>query len=332
MTVLARVLLRSGHQETARDLILASARLADDDAILLVVKEAIKLDDLSSPKVALIYQQRFRPMLQRRHPGALYLEGQRLENEGQARRALEIYEEIVAANTAETFKVLSDTAAADIWKALGKLRAKKMDRKGAEAALRTAALQYSDSAALFQLAKAFISPSTHEYESYMLKAAASGESKATYELGLLYYKQWQTVSAVARQTSTKGPLLPIGGAGNVIRHEGKINHAVDVSTATTKLREAQEWFSIGAESGIIGSQVYLAILLRESGKLDDGLCWLTTAGNPEDVNSKEFLAWRPAIAHIAKWWHDSNVDLTGLDMTAIRDNGSTKPGSDKITI
>lgn len=332
LTVLARILLRSGHQETARDLILASARLADDDAILLVVKEAIKLDDLSSPKVALIYQQRFRPMLQRRHPGALYLEGQRLESEGQAGRALEIYEEIVAADTSETFEVLSDVGAADIWKALGKLRAKNMDRKGAEAALRTAALQYNDPAALFQLAKVFTSPSTYEYESYMLKAAASGEAKATYELGLLYYQQSQASVAVARQASSMKLPLRTGEACNVAQHEGKTNHAVEVSAVTTKLKEAQEWFSIGAESGIIGSQVYLAILLRESGNLDDGLRWLTAAGNPEDVNSKEFHVWRPVISHIAKLWHDSNVDLARFDMNAIRRDGSTKPGSDKTTI
>ena len=332
MTVLARILLRSGHQETARDLILASARLADDDAILLVVKEAIKLNDLSSPKVSLIYQQRFRPMLQRRHPGALYFEGQRLESEGRADRARKVYEEIVAANTAETFEVLDDVGAAEIWKALGKLRAKNMDRKGAEAALRTAALQYNDPAALFQLAKTFTSPSSREYESYMLKAAASGEAKATYELGLLYYKQSQASAAVARQASSKGLPLRTGGPREVTRHESEINHAVDLSAATTKLREAQEWFSIGAESGITGSQVYLAILLRESGKLDDGLRWLEIAGNPEDIDSKEFHAWRPVISHIVNLWYDSNVDLLGLDMNAIRDDGSTKSGIDKITI
>ena len=297
-----------------------------------MVKEAIKLNDLSSPKVVLIYQQRFRPMLQRRHPGALYLEGQRLENEGQAGRALEIYEEIVAADTADRFEVLGDIDAADIWKALAKLRAKKMDRKGAEAALSTAALQYNDPAALFQLAKVFTSPSAHEFESYMLKAAASGEVKATYELGLLYYKQSQASVAVAHQASSKGFPLRIEGASNSTGHQSNLDHAVEISAATTKLREAQEWFSIGAESGIIGSQVYLALVLRQSGKLDDGLRWLTTAGNPEDVDSKEFHAWRPVISRIAKLWHDTSVDLADLDMNGIRDDSSTKPGSDKITI
>lgn len=316
LTVLARILLGSGHKKTARDLVFASARLGDDEAILLIIKEAVKLDDLSSPRVALIYQQRFRPMLQRKHPAALYLEGQKFEREGQSRRALEIYEEIVAANTTETFAAFGDITGAEIWKALGKLRAKNKDRNGAEAAISTAALQYDDPGALFQLAKTFTSPSAREYELYMLKAAASGEAKAAHELGLLYLKQSQGRISMTGQASSTELMPQTGAITDRLSHERKTKFAVEPVVAMTKRRDAQEWFSIGAESGIIGSQLYLAILLRDLGKLDDGLRWLTLAGKPGDLDSKEFHTWNPVVSHIANKWHDSDLKLADLDVDA----------------
>ena len=329
LTVLARILLRSGHEKTARDLVFASARLGDEEAILLVVKEAIKLDDLGSPRVALIYQQRFQPLLQKKHPAALYLEGQKLERDGQSRRALEIYEELVAADTTETFAVLGGISAAEIWKALGKLRARNKDRNGAEAAISTAALQYDDPGALFQLAKTFTSPSAPEYELYMLKAAASGEAKAAYELGLLYLKQSQGRISMACQASSTGPMPSTGATSDIQSHERKMKFAVEPVVATKKRRDAQEWFSVGAESDIIGSQLHLAILLRESGKLDDGLRWLTLAENPENRDSKEFQTWNPVISHVAHKWHDNDLNLADLDIDALRGGGLIRPRSDK---
>lgn len=317
LTVLARILSRSERKKTAQDLLISSARLGDDEAILLVIKQALKSGELSSPRIALVYQKCFRPMVQSRHPAALYLEGQKSEREGQFGRALELYEGIVAANT-ETFDVIGDISFADIWKAIGKLRAKKRDRKGAEAAIRTAALQYDDCVALFQLAKNFVNPSSTEYELFMLQAAASGEPRAAYELGLLYFRQSQGMISMIDRVDSMKPNGSSFDRGSQDQEQAS-QSTVSSATATRKRKEAREWFHIGAESGLIGSQVYLALLLRESGKLEDGLQWLTLAGNPEDVQLKELGGWTPAITYFASRWHNSSPELKHMDIDSIRE-------------
>lgn len=330
LTVLAKILSRSERKKTAQDLLIASARLGDDDAILLVIKQALKLGELSSPKIALVYQQHFRPMVQRRHPAALYLEGKKSEREERFGRALALYEGIVAANQ-EAFDDIGDISFADIWKAIGKMRAKKGDRKGAEAAIRTAALQYDDSAALFQLAKSFIDPSSTKYESFMLKAAASGEPKAAHELGVLYFRQSQSmISMINRDDSNK----PNGSNfDNGSQDQEQASHSiVNSAAATRKRKEAREWFNIGAESGLIGSQVYLALLLREIGKLEDGLQWLTLAANPEDVQLKQLGGWTPVISYFASRWHDSSPDLKDIDIDSIRKGRYEEPESHRNSI
>ena len=319
LTALARILTHTGHKETtARDLLLASARLGDDEATLLVIKEAIKLRNLTTPTmVAMIYQQRFRPMVQRKHPAAVYLQGQKNESEGQHGHALKLYESVVTAN-AESFDTIGDISGVDIWKALGKLRAKNGDRKGAEAAIRVAALQYDDPAALFQLAKTFTSPSLAEYESFMLKAAASGEAKAAHELGLLYLKQSQGKIPVVDRVHSSEP-NESNASGHV--QSPRERYKEGLAAGKQKRLEAREWFHIGAESGIIGSQVYLALLLRESGKHEDGRQWLLSAGKREDVDSKEKEAWAKVIEYFVTRWDDSDNNLESIDVDKMRRSG-----------
>ena len=321
LTALAKILTHGGHRETtARDLLFASARLGDDEAILLVIKEAIKLRNLTTSKmVAVIYQQRFRSMVQRKHPAAVYLQGQKIESEGQHRHALELYESAVTMN-AESFQMIGGIGGADIWRAIGVLRAKNGDRKGAEAAIRAAALQYDDPASLFQLAKTFMSPSLAEYESFMLKAAASGVAKAAHELGLLYFKQSQgKISVIDRAQSSE----PNGSnaSGHIQSPERGMRYEKDSATAKQKRLEAREWFHVGAESGIIGSQVYLALLLREFGKLEDGRQWLLSAGKREDFYSKENEGWSKVIEYFVTRWDDSNYNLESIDVEKTRRSG-----------
>lgn len=321
LTALAKILTHSGHKEkTGRDLLLASARLGDDEAILLVIKEAIKLRNLTTPKmVSIIYQQRFRPMVQRKHPAALYLEGQKNESEGQDEHALKLYERIVAAN-AESFDTIGDISGVDIWKAIGKLRAKNKDRRGAEAAIRAAALQYDDPAALFQLAKTFTSPSLAQYESFMLKAAASGHAKAAHELGLLYLKQSQGKISVVDPIHSSEPSE--SNAMGHVRSPGRVQRSKENSAAAEYRRlEAREWFHVGAESGIIGSQVYLALLLREFGKPEDGLKWLLSAQKRQDVYSKENEDWAKVIEYFITRWDDSDITLESIDVDKMRRSG-----------
>ena len=321
LTALAKILTYSGHKEpTARDLLLASARLGDDEAVLLVIKEAIKLRNLTTPKtVAIIYQRRFQPLVQRKHPAAVYLEGQKYESEGQRGHALKLYESVVTAN-AESFDTIGEIRGADIWKAIGKLRAMNGDRRGAEAAISAAALQYDDPAALLQLAKTFTSPSLADYESFMLKAAASGEAKAAHELGLLYLKQSQGKISVADQVHSSEPKG--SNASGPAQSSGRgQRYKEDSAAAKQKRLEAREWFHVGAESGIIGSQVYLALLLREFGKLEDGRQWLLSAGKREDVYSKENRVWAEIIEYFVTRWDDSDKNLESIDVDKIRRGG-----------
>ena len=318
LTALAKILTYSGHKETtARDLLLASARLGDDEAILLVIKEAIKSRNLTTSRmVAIIYQQRFQPMVQKKHPAAVYLEGQKNESEGRRGQALQLYESIVATN-GESFDTIGEISSVDIWKAIGRLRAMNRDRRGAEAAIRAAALQYDDPAALYQLAKTFTSPSLVEYESFMLKAAASGEANAAHELGLLYLKQSQAkVSVVDRVPSSE----PNGSnaKGHVQSPGQRPIYKEDATAVKQKRLEAREWFHVGAESGIIGSQVYLALLLREFGKLEDGRQWLLSAGKREDVSSRKNEAWAKVIEYCITRWDDSDNTLESMDVDKMR--------------
>ena len=319
LTALAKILTHSGHKDTTgRDLLLASARLGDDEAILLVMKEAIKLRNLTAPKIlSIIYQQRFRPMVQKSNPAALYLEGQKNESEGQDGRALKLYERIVAAN-ADSFDTIADISGVDIWKAISKLRAKNKDRRGAEAAIRTAALQYDDPAALFQLAKTFPSPSLAQYESFMLKAAASGNAKAAHELGFLYLKQSQGKVVDRIHSSEPSESNAMGH----VQSPGPVQRFKENSAASKYRRlEAREWFHIGAESGIIGSQVYLALLLREFGKPEDGLRWLLSAQKLQDVSSKENEDWTKAIEYFITRWDDSDITLESIDVDKMKKSG-----------
>lgn len=250
-------------------------------------------------------------MVQKNHAAALYLEGRKIEGEGHLSRALEVYEKTVTAD-AETLGTIDGISMADIWKAIGKLRAKRKDRKGAEAAFRTAALEYDDPAALFQLTKTFISPSSTEYESYMLKAAASGEAKAAHELGLLYFKLAQGGISTKNQIHQDRSSTNSEASADSQAQELGSKRTFDLAVAGRKREESQEWFNIAAESGIFRSQVYLALLLRGSGKFKDGLEWLKLARSPKDLDAKTLPAWKRVITYFADNWDDPDFELNHI--------------------
>ena len=335
LTALAKILTYSGHKDTTvRDLLLASARLGDDEAILLVIKEAIKLRNLSYPRmVAIIYEQRFRPMVHRKHPAAVYLEGQKRESAGQDRQALKLYESIVAAK-AESFDMIGGISGVDIWKAISILRAKNKDRTGAEAAIRVAALQYDDPAALCQLAKTFIKPHLAQYESFMLKAAASGEAKAAYELGLLYLKQSEGQIPFVDGIHSSEP-NGSNASDHVQSPERGQRSSEDSAAMKRRLLEAQEWFNVAAASGIIGGKVYLAHILRNRGLvlwkrglvlwargyLEEGHRWLISAAERKDDHSQKPEAWDKVIKYFLTRWDESDFNPKSTDIEKMRKSG-----------
>ena len=300
--------MRSEFKSTARDLLLASARLGDREAILLVIKSAIRSNDLKNIKVSSIYQLHFRPMLQAKHPAALFLEGQKAEKEGHPRQALCIFEEAIAASDAHPFEIMADISPADIGKAVGRLRASNGDHEGAQAALSTAALHYDDLDAHFQLAKNYINPYSQDYKNFMLKAAASGNVEAAYELGVLLLKHFH------------------GGMSQTEKARFVHGSGVDKLNNEENRNEAQEWFSVAAESGHVGSQLYLAITLHGSGNYEDGSRWLNVAKDPQRLHSESSQEWAPAVSYISDQWDDAKSDLMNIDVDSLRKTGSIKLG------
>ena len=305
----------------ARDMLLAAARLHDESAIFLVIQEAVRLGSIEAPGVGFIYKSCFKPLVERGYPKALYLEGQLCERQGKNEKALGLYEKLVAGNATESTGTEHDVDCGGAWIAISKLRALKGDRMGVEAAISTAAFQYDNPAAYYQLAKIFTNPSSAEYETLMLKAAASGEAKASHELGVLYFAQSQGKiplndrSTLEKQvTGTKSETEE-----DRLRREGRL--ATNSYAATEKRKQARQWFVLGADAQITGSQVYLAVLLHKLGKLEEGWQWLDSASS-----SKDYQAWIKIITFLAEHWNLAHSDFSRVDIEGLRRGLSVKTG------
>jgi len=262
--------------------------------------------------VDFIYKTTFKALLEKGHPKALYLEAQLSERQGNNDRTLALYEKLVAGNT-EDARAENDVDHGAAWMAISKLRARKGDRAGVGKAIERAAFRFDNPAAYYQLAKVFTSPSAAEYEGFLLKAAASGEVRASHELGVLYFSQAQgRVPADNRgASSTK----TAGGKGKTEEEtpgqEGKL--AVDSRAAIKKRKLAEHWFALGADAGLTGSQVYLAALLHKLGKVEEGLQWLQAA-----TNTKDFQSWVIVIDYLREHWDLAHSDFSRVDIEGIR--------------
>ncbi|KAL8690962.1 MAG: hypothetical protein Q9224_004282 [Gallowayella concinna] len=258
---------------------------------------------------------------------SVYLEGKMLEHEGNPLKALQLYQnwsdnhtEILEKSRARS---ASTPEAGDVCKALAILRAKLGDRKGAEEAIRNAALVYDDPLAYYHLAIEFTTPGSAEFETYLLKAASSDEPKASHELGIFYFNQ-----------SRQGISLDTPDLWKGITDKNSFEDIRTISTPPVgqeqseaarleQRSEAMEWFNIAAESGITASQVYFALLLRDAGRAEEGHEWLQSATRSADAEN-----WAEAVKYLKRIWRLSSPDPMRMDIESLRQSSTnSKKGS-----
>ncbi|KAL8848792.1 MAG: hypothetical protein Q9198_011175 [Flavoplaca austrocitrina] len=259
-------------------------------------------------------------------PYAVYLEGKVLEYEGKLLEALKIYQTWSDSMTAYrkgphfSRESVHTPEHGDICKALARLRARLGDRVGAEEAIRDAALVYDDPAAFYLLAVEFATPGSKEAESFLLKAASSDQPKASHELGLLYFNESRqgvplttpkTRRTVKGDKSTEKPTDPSVAA--------PIEQQLLKTSMPDKRAEAMEWFHVAAESGITASQVYLAILLRDVGRSEEGLEWLQKAAKSHDADE-----WNEGVEYFKQMWRHSDQDPVFMDIESLRKSSKNR--------
>ncbi|KAL8999737.1 MAG: hypothetical protein Q9188_005819 [Gyalolechia gomerana] len=253
------------------------------------------------------------------YPKAVFIWGQLTETQGKHSEALEFYQkwtEIYAeARQSPPFSQTMDMVQlANVSKAFARLQARSGDRAGAEAAIREAAQVYDDPTSGYYLAVEFTAPSSPEFETYLLKAAALGNPNAAHELGVLYFSQSRQgipiINPTLTQTSTHNK-KPTSESKTSIP---PTSPPLPREQIRNKQATAMEWFTIAATSGITTSQIYLALLLRSEGRADEGLEWLQAASNSKDKEE-----WTEAIDYLKRIWrlHDT-PDLMQIDIEALR--------------
>ncbi|KAL9001452.1 MAG: hypothetical protein Q9169_000027 [Polycauliona sp. 2 TL-2023] len=262
-------------------------------------------------------------------PTSIFLEGKLLEHEGKPLQALQLYQtcsdkEIQYRKDAKEGSVPSwrigwTPEYGDICKALARIRAKLGDRTGAKEAIRDAALVYDDPAAYYYFATEFVEPGSQEFERFLLKAASSDQPKASHELGMFYLNQSRP-GIHLREPRDSEPALGKDPSSNTrISNKGPIKLDLSRKAILDKRAEALEWFNIAAESGITASQVYLALLLREAGRAEEGLIWLQAANKSDDADD-----WMEAVEYFKSTWRLSAPDPMQLDIESLR-KSSKKP-------
>lgn len=233
----------------------------------------------------------------------MYLAGQISEYKGKSAHAIEIYEKATESIGGAPEGINApNNILRDIWKAMSRAKAFLGDHDGAEAAIRTCALQLDDPVAYYELAKSFTSPSSQDYEVYMLKAAASGEPKAAHELGVLYHKQSQGGTLASRNSISSKRInkSAMPKVKNVVDGQGL--PLLSSKIVSEKSTQAREWLTIGAESDIPVSQLYLAVLLRAAGKSNEGFEWL--ARTPGSGNWYSAMSWLRSM-----WERKDPIDI-----------------------
>ncbi|KAL8853123.1 MAG: hypothetical protein Q9221_002005 [Calogaya cf. arnoldii] len=258
-------------------------------------------------------------------PGAVYQEGKLLEHEGKPLEALQLYQiwsdketEFRKGANASPHKLYT-VEHGDICKALARLRAKLGDRFGAEEAIRDAAFVYDDPAAYYHLAVEFVPPGSKEVETYLLKAASSDQPRASHALGMLYFTQSRqgiplSTPNISRTIKEKKP-----SRDTTLSVTVPVEQYLSKVEVSDKRAEAMEWFEIAAESGITASQVYLALLLRNADRADEGLEWLQKA-----ARSKDAADWMEGIEYLKKTWRLSDPDPMLMDIESLRTNTETR--------
>ncbi|KAL8663359.1 MAG: hypothetical protein Q9168_008109, partial [Polycauliona sp. 1 TL-2023] len=257
-------------------------------------------------------------------PSYVYLEGKLLEHEGKPLQALQLYQawsdketqtrKGASEGTISSRNLTTAPEHGDICKALARLRARLGDRTGAEEAIRDAALVYDDPVAYYHLAIEYVVPGSAEFERYLLKAASSDEPKASHELGMFYFNQSRQGLPLHEPKNnetdrSKDPSRDtVSSLSNAYIEQGLSREAM-----LDKRAEAMEWFNIAAESGVTASQVYLALLLREAGRAEEGLTWLQAATKSSDADD-----WTVAVEYFKRMWRLSAPNPMQLNIESLR--------------
>ena len=202
----------------------------------------------------------------------------------------------------------------EAWRGISSMKLKQ-DKQGAEFALKKSALDYDDPTSYYLLARTFTPRSAKEYETYMLKAAASGETRATDALGIYYFKQSQGCMSLSTKNSIEHTRSLIERPSHDILITQGLEK-VPPATVSEKRKLAEDWFQIGAEINFESSQVHLAILLREAGKLSEGIDWLEKASASS--------TWANTVAWFRKMWDLKEIDFMRIDVEKLhrREDGN----------
>lgn len=313
LTKLAKVMMVtevSAYAKITRELLLAASELQDPSGTLAILKSALLHDN----RIPLVCLQHLNQMVHAKNYAGLYMQGQIYERERQDSLALKMYMECLSSAAegypgAEAFDILLG----EVWLGIYRLKSKKKDSEGAHMAIMRAALEYDEPYAYYVLARDYIPQTSNEYESYMLKAAASGETSAADALGNRYLEQSQGIQSY----STKE------GLDNLVKKlaAGEAREAKDPSTASQRqpsssiksrygLKLAKEWLSLGAEADIASSQVHLAVILRYEGKSGEGFDWLRKA--------RAKKGWPNTITWLEKQWKFDNIDFLQINIENLR--------------
>ncbi|KAL9120909.1 MAG: hypothetical protein Q9187_002536 [Circinaria calcarea] len=284
LTKLAFVLLRSGsqHHATAKALMIAASKQRDVAATLHLMSKAIKINNYRHPDVASA-RQHLSDLATSGNPQALTLAGQIRESEGDYEKALERYERAARVRvTTDTSGAVSDGTIADAWSGIARLQAIAKNWTEAKAALEKAALQHDDPSAYYGLAQHYESLTSPNWLNYMLKAAMSGDAAAANKLGRYYLGHVLGI-------------LPLAKTGKAVIGNTSLRQSSE------NLILATEWFTIGAESSITASQLYLAIVLRAQGQMEKAVDWLAMASSDRQLDH--------ASAYYKKYWHNNNYSF-----------------------
>lgn len=268
-------------------------------------------------------------------PKAVFLLGQLMECQGKHSEALQFYQkwtEVYAeARQSPPFsQTMNSVELANISKAFAKLLARSGNRAGVEVAIREAAQVYGDPTACYYLAMEFTNRSSPDFETYLVKAAASGNPKAAHELGMLYLNQSRqgipiitpiyTQTSANHQNSSKESKTSMPSASS--------SSALPLELKRTTKATAKEWFAVAASSDIGVSQIYLGILLHSEGRAEEGLEWLQAASK-----SKNNGEWAEAISYLKRiWMLQDTPDLVQVDIETLRKSpgNSTNNSSEEI--
>ncbi len=289
------------------DLLHTASRLKDPSGTMIIYEMALKAGTYRDIPSA--YREHLQQMMSKNNYAAMYLQGKIYEAEKQNSLALGMYLKSLKSASegyagAEAFEI----TLGEFWTSIYRSKAQN-DPEGALTAIKRAALEYDEPSAYYLLAKEYTPEYSKEYEQYMLKAAASGKMGAADALGKYYFKQFQGNLSSASEKHVNDKV------GDPVEKSEDSSNIPEASPEpwpqTGKVPElAREWFNVGAEANIPSSQIYLAVILRQEGKLREGLDWLEKASGSN--------SWAKTVSWLQKFWESDAVDFMRINLESLR--------------